>query len=111
MKVRVAFSFDEVQLRTIRASIQRGGKATRKECVTFIDRAVRDALDKAPEPKRKPVKREKGDPSARPVVKVEDEQAATIAQRDRIAAIYRHKVPSYETRKQLREQTLAVGRG
>jgi len=55
MKVRTVFTFEELQLRTIRAALGRGGKATRKECVTFIDRAVRAALDKAPNPK--PAKR------------------------------------------------------
>ena len=44
MKVRAAFMLTEIELRTIRAAHGRGGKATRKECVTFIDRAVRDAL-------------------------------------------------------------------
>lgn len=55
MKVRAAFQFDEVQLRTIRASIGRGGRATRKECAVFINRAVSKALDAAPDPK--PVRR------------------------------------------------------
>lgn len=53
MKVNNAFMFDETQLRTVRAAIGRGGKATRKECRVFIDRAIRSALDAAPEPKAK----------------------------------------------------------
>lgn len=52
MKVKFLFSFDEPQLRQIRAAIGRGGVATRKECVVFIDRAVRAAIDAAPTPKR-----------------------------------------------------------
>jgi hypothetical protein len=51
MKVRVAFSFEETQLRTIRAAIGRGGRATRNECVVFINRAVTKAIEAAPEPK------------------------------------------------------------
>lgn len=110
MKVRSGFTFDETDRRLIRATFGRGGMATRKEAVQFIDRAIRKALENAPEPKPKRVKREKKDPSARPVVAPEQEQAATIQQRDRIAAAYGHTVPSYSVRKQLREQTLAVGR-
>lgn len=56
MKVRTGFTFDDEQLRSVRAAIGRGGKATRKECLTFIDRAVRTALDAAPTPRRARVK-------------------------------------------------------
>lgn len=111
MKVRYAASFDELDLRTVRAAIGRGGKATRKECVVFIDRAVRAALKAAPDPKPARTPRSKGpSPTARPVV--ENEEQATIEQRNRIASLYKHEVkpPSYETRKALREATLAVGR-
>lgn len=55
MKVRAAFTFTPDQLGRIRAAHGRGGKATRKECVTFIDRAVHAALSAAPEPKRRRV--------------------------------------------------------
>ena len=53
MKVRTAFTFTETELRTLRAALGRGGVATRKECLTFIDRAVRTAIDAAPTPKAK----------------------------------------------------------
>lgn len=53
MQIRTKFTLDETDLRTIRASIGRGGKASRKECVVFIDRAVRTAIEKAPAPKAK----------------------------------------------------------
>lgn len=90
MTVNHRFAFTEDELRTIRAAIGRGGKATRKECAVFINRAVKAALDAAPEPKAKRVKRVKTDPSARPVVV--DEHADAIAQRNRIARLYRHSV-------------------
>lgn len=51
MKVRTAFTLSDDDLRSIRAAHGRGGKATRKECLTFIDRAVRDAIQAAPTPK------------------------------------------------------------
>lgn len=110
MVIRWMVNLSEDELRTIRAAVGRGGKATRNECRIFIDRAVRKALHDAPEPKPKRMKHEKKDPSARTVVAPENEQAATIQQRDRIAAAYGHTVPSYSVRKRLREQTLAVGR-
>ena len=94
MKVRAAFNFTEDELRSIRAAHGRGGKATRKESVTFIDRAVRKALDDAPEPKATRVKREKTNPSARAVVEPEQETVAAIAQRERIARLYRHGLGS-----------------
>lgn len=61
MTVKTRFNFTDEEVRTIRAAIGRGGKATRKECVVFIDRAVRTALAAAPEPKRRQPKREKGE--------------------------------------------------
>ena len=51
MKVKTGFMFEEADLRRIRASVGRGGIATRSECRIFIDRAVREALKDAPEPK------------------------------------------------------------
>lgn len=87
MKVCTAFQFDETQLRTVRAAHGRGGKATREECRTFIDRAIRTALDDAPTPKPARVKREKPTPVA-PVVRDERKE------RDRIARAYGHGVPS-----------------
>jgi hypothetical protein len=92
MTVIVRFSFGEDALRTVRAAIGRGGKATRKECQVFIDRAVRKALEHAPEPKRQQPKRAKGpNPTLRAAVPVEREQDAAQAERDRIARIYGHQ--------------------
>lgn len=86
MKVKTAFQFDEQQLRTIRASIGRGGKATRAESRIFIDRAVRKALDDAPEPKRvSRVKREAPKPDPRASESEDQELARHRQQRDRIA--------------------------
>lgn len=91
MKVRAAFNFSDEQLRGIRAAHGRGGRATRKESLVFIDRAVNKALDAAPEPKAKRVKRAKTDPSARPVVATEQETTAAVQQRERIARLYKHE--------------------
>lgn len=57
MTVVVRFELSEAQLRTVRAAYGRGGVATRKESSLFINRAVAEALDKAPEPKVKRVAR------------------------------------------------------
>jgi len=88
MKVRTVFTFEELQLRTIRAALGRGGKATRKECVTFIDRAVRAALDKAPEAKPARAKLLKAAPKPRPTIGAETTEQA-IAQREHIKGMYR----------------------
>lgn len=53
MKTNIAFDFSELDRRTVRAALKRGGMATRKELRIFVDRAIRDALAKAPEPKPK----------------------------------------------------------
>lgn len=53
MKTNIAFDFSELDRRTVRAALKRGGMASRKELRIFVDRAVRDALAKAPEPKPK----------------------------------------------------------
>lgn len=39
-----------------------------------------------------------------------EEAARLQVQREAIARTYKHSVPSYDVRKQLREQTLRVGR-
>lgn len=94
MKVRYAVNFEEHDLRTIRAAIGRGGKATRKECAIFIDRAVRDAVKRAPEPKparaktpktEKPMTRQLTDETP------EQERARLSAERDRIARQFGHQ--------------------
>jgi len=59
MKVIYKRGFDDLALRTVRAALGRGGRATRKECVLFIDRAIGTALAKAPEPRPARVKRPK----------------------------------------------------
>lgn len=110
MKVRFAFNFNETELRSIRASIGRSGVATRKECHIFVDRALRTALDKAPQPKASRVTREKPMPDTRTVESDGEEHDRLRAQRDRIARSYGHGVPPYSVRKALREATLAVGR-
>lgn len=93
MKVRFAFNFGETELRSIRASIGRGGKATRKECYIFVDRAIRTALDKAPEAKapRARVKREAPTPDGRTSESEAQEHDRLRAQRDRIARMYKHQ--------------------
>jgi hypothetical protein len=76
MKVRVSFDFSEHQLRTIRASYRRGGRATRQETSIFINRAIAKALDAAPEPaplRKRPPKPPPPPPSAPPT---EDEETA-----------------------------------
>jgi hypothetical protein len=50
LKVVTAFNFLDEDLRTVRAAHGRKGKATRKECRMFVERAVRLALQAAPEP-------------------------------------------------------------
>lgn len=91
MKVRTGFEFSEEDRRRIRASIARGGQATRRECVTFIDRVVRAALADQELPRTR-TKRVKGaDPSARPDVPAEREGEVAVAQRRRIAALYGHE--------------------
>lgn len=83
MKVVTRFSFDEGQLRTIRAAHGRGGVATRKECQTFIDRAVRAALDEAPDP------RPKRRPKPKPEPKAPLPEKDPTAERKRIGRLYR----------------------
>ena len=91
MKVRTAFEFDDVTLRTVRAAHGRGGKATRKECVTFIDRAVRAALRAAPDPK--PARRRTEPPVAPMAVEPappEDDAAVARRNRERIERKFGH---------------------
>ena len=89
MKVRLAFEFDEDRLRTIRALLGRGGRATRKECVYFVERTVRDTLAKAPPPRakrRRVVKRET--PPGLVATGSETPEEAVSA-RERIRKLYR----------------------
>lgn len=53
MITTVRFPFDEEMLRSIRAGLGRGGKATRKECREFIEVAVHAAIRRLPPPKRR----------------------------------------------------------
>lgn len=90
MKVRCAFSFTDEQLRTVRAAHGRGGKATRKECMTFVDRAVAAAFKAAPEPR--PVRKRRPKPEPPPPLAPltdDEERAAAVAARNKIAAMYR----------------------
>lgn len=96
MKVRAAWDFTEHQLRTIRASYRRGGKATRKETVLFINRAVAEALQKAPDPAPARRRQPKPEPKAAPAPLTEaGELAQARARRDGIARHYRHVVPPW----------------
>ena len=52
MNVTVKLALTETDRRTIRAAMGRGGQATRSDVRTFVDRAYREALGAAPEPKR-----------------------------------------------------------
>jgi hypothetical protein len=91
MRVRVVFEFNETQLRTIRASYKRGGKATRKESSIFINRAVTTALDAAPEPapaRRKVVK--PPPPPPPPVLTEAEERDAERGKLANIRKLYRH---------------------
>lgn len=90
MKVIAHFNFSNEQLRTVRAAHGRGGKATRKECLTFLDRALAAALKAAPDPR--PVRKRLPKPEPKPApapVTPDEERAAAIAARDKIAAMYR----------------------
>ena len=83
MKVRTAFEFSDAQLRTIRAAHGRGGKATRKESVGFVLRAVEAALKAAPEakPARRPKPVVVTAPAPEPVGTDED-RAKAVRDRD-----------------------------
>jgi hypothetical protein len=85
MKVRVVCELTDVALRTVRASYKRGGKATRRESVLFINRAVAEALKAAPEPKPARRPRPKPEPPAPPVEVPEgSKEAETIARLRRL---------------------------
>jgi hypothetical protein len=91
MRVRVVFDFSETQLRTIRASYKRGGKATRKESAIFINRAVATALDAAPEPRPARKKVKPPPPPPPPVVLTEEgEREAERVKLANIRKLYRH---------------------
>jgi len=51
MKVNHKFEFAERDRQLIRAALGRRGLSSRTETRIFIERAVREALDRAPEPK------------------------------------------------------------
>lgn len=85
MKVRVVFELDDVALRTVRAAYNRRGKATRKESVLFINRAVAEALKAAPDPA--PVRKRRPKPApAAPVAPLPEgaKEAETIARLRRL---------------------------
>lgn len=89
MRVRAVFDFSETQLRTIRASYKRGGKATRKESSIFINRAVSAALDAAPEPAPARKKVKPPPPPAPVVLTEEGEREADRGKLDKIRKLYR----------------------
>jgi len=90
MRIRVVFEFSETQLRTIRASYKRGGKATRKESSIFINRAVTTALDAAPEPAPARKKVVKPPPPPPPVELTEEgEREADRVKLAKIRKLYR----------------------
>jgi hypothetical protein len=85
MKVRVVFELDDGALRTIRASYKRGGKATRKESVLFINRAVATAMAAAPDPAPVRKRRPKPAPAApAPDLPEGTKEAETIARLRRL---------------------------
>lgn len=53
MITTVRFAFDEDMLRSVRAGVGRGGKATRKEVREFVEVAVHAAIRRLPPPKRR----------------------------------------------------------
>lgn len=104
MKVRSLFTFDEAQLRSIRAAQGRGGRATRAECQVFINRAVSKAIDAAPE--TKPTRKKLVKPAKKVVVPPADTTESAVAQRERIKGMYR---TSGETMQELADRTTAEG--
>jgi hypothetical protein len=56
MRINVTIVLDEEQLRRVRATTGRGGRATREECRVWLQRVMQVALVHAPEPKRRRVK-------------------------------------------------------
>jgi hypothetical protein len=56
MRVNVTIVLDDEQLRRVRATTGRGGRATRAECRVWLQRVMQVALAHAPEPKRRRVK-------------------------------------------------------
>jgi len=56
MRVNVTIVMDEEQLRRVRATVGRGGRATRDEVRIWLQRVMQVALTHAPEPKRRRVK-------------------------------------------------------
>lgn len=93
MKVRAAFTFDDLALRTVRAAHGRGGKATRKECIVFIDRAVSEALKRAPDPKPARVKRPRASKPAGFTPPGSETSEEARAARERIRKLYRCAPP------------------
>lgn len=89
MKVISKHNFDEATLRTIRAAHGRGGVASRKECLTFIDRAVRDALAKAPDPRPTRKRAPKPAPEPPTLLTEDQERAQAIERRERIRKLFR----------------------
>jgi hypothetical protein len=65
MKVNIPLELSEHDLRRVRAGIGRSGTATRKETRIWVDRVVRDALAKLPEPQ---LRRARPSPSPSPSV-------------------------------------------
>lgn len=98
MKVRYAVNLEEHDLRSIRAAIGCGGKATRKECVTFIDRAVRKAIKDAPDPKPARTRQPKPAPAVKTVETPEQEHERLSAERDSIARKFGHQTTGMQHR-------------
>lgn len=91
MKVKMAFDFSDMDMRRLRASHKRGGKATRREARDFAMRAVEAAVESLPPAKvRKPfaakVERETFAP------KDASTRAAARTQRNAVARFYGHTV-------------------
>lgn len=56
MRINLTVVLDEEQLRRVRATVGRGGRATREECRIWLQRVMQIALQHAPEPKRRRAK-------------------------------------------------------
>jgi len=92
MVTAVRFNFNEDTLRAIRASLGRGGIATRKEVKAFVEVAVHAALKSAPPPKRRRPKAAVIEKRASMAVTPAETPDEVKAVRAKIAKVFGHKV-------------------
>jgi hypothetical protein len=69
VRVNIAVELDDTMRGKLRAGMNRGGLATRKDVRVFVNRLVGDAFDKLPEPRRRRVR---PPVEAKPVLPVRD---------------------------------------